>query len=196
MDIATLEGPSGRQISRRHGLRLVSSTSGPEIRSLFSPFATTHPSMPKVHQPNLEQLYGSILEPTTTTRLRAVIGSIADTYPPIQTVNVARTITDFKKFLLRTTTVDGVQIKFSDHIDNPQITYDFLSFRADQPRYCAVARAMIKIIDIDYERDSKTQAVIGPEQLLRLGNLALFAVDQDEYASGYKQILRDRLVDT
>lgn len=190
--MATLEGPYDKPVSSRRNLRLVADLPEPTIRSVFEPFAATHPSMPPLKELNPEQLYGGILEPTTTTRLRAILGTLSDTYPPVQTVNPARTVLDFGRFLNKTATIGGAQVKFSEHIEDITIPHEFLSANADMPRYCAVSRAMLSLIDLDVSRDPLTEPVIGSEQLLRLGHIAIFAVGQEEYIAGYRKIIRSR----
>ncbi|MCB9823228.1 hypothetical protein H6800_03055 [Candidatus Nomurabacteria bacterium] len=173
-------------------LRVVDGNEAPSIRSVFAPFASTHPSMPPLIELDIGLLYGGVLEPTSTSRLRAVLDTLRDTYPKVRDINVARTVLDFERFLNRTVTIMGEQIKFSEQIDDPAIPRDFLVANSDQPRYCAVSRAMLALIELDTSRNPQTEPVIGSDKLLRLGHTALFAVGQQEYTTGYREIMRSR----
>ena len=84
------------------------------------------------------------------------------------------------------------KINFKAYIRDLSIPHEFLADHASEPRYCAVSKAILAVIDLDTSRDPQKESVLGPGMLLRLGHLALFAVDQEEYTAGYRAIIRSR----
>lgn len=189
--MATLEGLN-RDRPRRRNLRLVTEVPEPTVRDVFAPFASTHPSMPRLLELDVEQLYGGILEPTDTTRLRAVVGSLYFTFPPARDIPVAQSVLDFGQFKNKTTKIGDEEINFKAYIRDLSIPHEFLADHASEPRYCAVSKAILAVIDLDTSRDPQKESVLGPGTLLKLGHLALFAVDQEEYTAGYRAIIRSR----
>lgn len=162
------------------------------LYDVYAPYARTHPALPELQIPPEDKLYGSLIVPNRTDRLRMLLHGIEVAHPAIEGLSASAVTKDFAATMNRTITTHGITEKYGQHQDDLTITQEQLERHAEDQRYRAVAVMVIAVLAMDKDREAEEKRVIGTPEIQHIGQLALFAVDPAGFTADFKDIIKAR----
>lgn len=158
------------------------------IDTLFSDYRSLHPSSGrKPGAVDTIEIYGA----TPSKQLSAILRAIKPVYPAASEVDPIKSAHAYDALARSEVTLRGGRERVASSLGDITVLAAILEQHAPEHLYSAFAAVMDQVVRIDAKRPAEKRK-LGTGGIVRLGSLALFALQPDQYTDDVVRILKNR----